>query len=107
MDIISISSANGWRAVYKNRGDGNVFSVPLVSWALVKDWNEHDWLQEIGCTAIIGMVLSPSNHSIVPAAEVEHVEDEAHSHENPALFCGYIAPEDELSQSEWEPVWNE
>lgn len=98
--ILSLTSATGWSAVYKNKGDGSIFSVPLVSWALVDDWDEYVWQSEEGYKAIVGMVLSPNRYTIVAAAEVEHVEDEA-----PALFCGYLEPGSKLEDTEWKPIW--
>jgi len=103
-EIISISSANGWCAIYMSRDDRSLFTVPLVSWALAKKWNNEDWTEGYTNT-VIGMVLSPSRHSVVPAAEVELVKDTEHSGEDPALFCGYLPPGESLDQNEWSPVW--
>ncbi len=105
-NIISISSANGWCAVYMSRSDRSLFTVPLVSWALAKKWNSEDWTEGY-INTVIGMVLSPSMHSVVPAAEAELVKDAEHSDEDPAWFCGYLPPGESLNQNDWSPIWKE
>ena len=100
-EVITISSGAGWSAVYMSE-DGSVFTVPLVSWALVKKWNEHDWVEgDSNCT--VGMVLSANNYSIVPAPEAEFVENESRQAEDPARFCGYLAPGEDLQNGNWQP----
>jgi hypothetical protein len=104
-EIISISSANGWCAVYMSRGDRSLFTVPLVSWALAKNWDNCCWVKDDKNT-IIGMVLSADGHSVVPAAEAEFVKDREYSDEDPAWFCGYLPPGESLRDDDWAPVWN-
>jgi hypothetical protein len=103
-NIVSISSATGWSAVFMSE-DKTVFKVPLACWALIKDWDSCEWIPEIGTSSIIGMCQDPDMHTLVPAAVLERVADEEHQHENPAKFCGYLSPDDKLTDDEWEPVW--
>ena len=106
--IVSISAASGWKAVYMSKGDRTLFSVSLISWALVKDWNEHEWVEESGESAIVGMVLSANGYAAIPAAEADFVKDESTQFEDPALFCGYLEPDGKLTDRiDWTPVWDE
>jgi hypothetical protein len=104
-EIISISNANGWCAVYMSRGDRSLFTVPLVSWALAKKWDSCNWVKDDKNT-IIGMVLSIDGHSVVPAAEAELVKQGEDIGKDPACFCGYLPPGENLRDDDWAPVWD-
>jgi|GEM_PF-3440702 hypothetical protein len=106
-DILSITSANGWCAVFQHQEDKTLFKVPLVAWALVRDWDAEDWMKQERSNAIIGLVLTSGCHIPTPAAEVEFVGDEDHQDEDPALFCGYIEPGENPCPGHWKPIWEE
>lgn len=103
--ILSMSSATGWSAVYMCRSDKSLFTVSLASWALVKGWNEHEWIEDKG-NCVIGLVLSSNGYSIIPAAEPNFVKNVEYEHEDPALFCGYLAPGEDLKDLDWYPQWS-
>lgn len=89
-----ICSAPGWRAVYKHLSDSSLFTVPLAYWGLVKDFDPIDLIPEPGNIAVIGFVVKES--LMYPAPELEVVGDIKHSKEDPAIFCGYLGPGEEL-----------
>ena len=97
-DPHQICSAPGWRAVYKHRSDGSLFTAPLAFWGLIKDCDPFDLILDPGNTAIVGFVAKGG--LIYPAHEVEWAGSADYRNENPAIFAGYLGPGEELTK--WE-----
>jgi hypothetical protein len=72
MKILQIIPAEGWSAIYAD-GDGEIFVMPLVCWALVESANV-DGEEIIGMTADDSHITDASDDNLLGYAKVVDLE---------------------------------